>query len=114
MRAHLRSTGLRDETLYVHEIRRDQLIAFLGVYVWSDMAARRPADVPFTPAAPDLFAFLDILSTAWKDGEVRIRRLRLWRTRTDPFADAWPAVEGWLISEPTVTRQGTARAACTA
>lgn len=32
MRAHLRSTGLRDETLYVHEIRRDQLIAFLGVY----------------------------------------------------------------------------------
>lgn len=32
MRAHLRSTGLRDETLYVHEIRRDQLVAFLGIY----------------------------------------------------------------------------------
>jgi hypothetical protein len=28
---------------------------------------------------------------------------RTWRTRADPFADAWPVVEGWLIAEPTVT-----------
>ena len=25
------------------------------------------------------------------------------RTRTDPFADAWPVVEGRLIAEPTTT-----------
>jgi hypothetical protein len=23
-------------------------------------------------------------------------------TRTDPFADAWPAIEGWLIAEPSI------------
>ena len=31
------------------------------------------------------------------------RAARWRRTRVDPFADAWPVVEGWLISEPTVT-----------
>ena len=28
---------------------------------------------------------------------------RWWRTRADPFAHAWPAVEGWLNDEPTAT-----------
>ena len=26
-----------------------------------------------------------------------------WKTLVDPFADAWPVVEGWLIAEPAVS-----------
>jgi hypothetical protein len=26
-----------------------------------------------------------------------------WRTKVDPFADAWPLVDGWLIAEPSVS-----------
>jgi hypothetical protein len=26
-----------------------------------------------------------------------------WRSRTDPFADAWPLIEGWLLAEPSVS-----------
>ena len=26
-----------------------------------------------------------------------------WKTRVDPFADAWPVIEGWLIAEPAVS-----------
>ena len=25
-----------------------------------------------------------------------------WRTRTDPFADASPVIEGWLIAQPSI------------
>ena len=54
-------------------------------------------------------AFLAGLSTAWKAGEVRpthrkeARATHWWKTRADPFEHAWPVVEGWLVSEPTVT-----------
>jgi len=54
-------------------------------------------------------AFLKSLSTAWKDGEARPRHRKQpgakhwWRTRVDPFADAWPLVEGWLIAEPSAS-----------
>ena len=49
------------------------------------------------------------LSSAWKEREVRpTHRKRAnathwWRTRVDPFAQAWPVVEGWLIAEPSVS-----------
>lgn len=52
--------------------------------------------------------FLASLSSAWKDGEARPTHRKQpkakhwWRSRVDPFADAWPLVEGWLIAEPSV------------
>ena len=48
------------------------------------------------------------LSTASKDGEARPTHRKQpnaahwWRTRVDPFADAWPVIEGWLIAESSV------------
>ena len=75
----------------------------------SDLAAHGVrAEEPPTKT-PGVDVFLKSLSSAWKDGEARpTHRKQLtakhwWRTRVDPFADAWPVVEGWLIAEPTVS-----------
>jgi hypothetical protein len=74
----------------------------------TELAARGTRKTTPNPAT-DLATFLGSLSTAWKDGEVRPTHRkpsstpRWWRTRQDPFADAWPLVEGWLIAEPTAT-----------
>ena len=44
-----------------------------------------------------------------KDGEARPTHREQptakhwWRTRVDPFADAWPVVEGWSVAEPAVS-----------
>lgn len=91
-----------DPVLLLQEIRRAQ-------QTLSDIAANGPR----TPAAPskgsDAELFLASLSSAWKDGEARpTHRKRAaathwWRSRVDPFADAWPVVEGWLIGEPSVS-----------
>ena len=69
-----------------------------------------PSDEPASaPAIADVASFLQSLSTAWKDGEVRPTHRnqpgasRWWKTRADPFAHAWPMVEQWLMREPTVT-----------
>ena len=59
--------------------------------------------------SPDVDAFLKSLSTAWKDGEARPTHRKQpgakhwWRTKVDPFADAWPLVDGWLIAEPSAS-----------
>jgi hypothetical protein len=74
----------------------------------SDIAAHgMPSEV--TPAgATDIGVFLQSLSSAWKDGEARpthrkqLKAKHWWRTRTDPFADAWPVIEGWLNAEPSI------------
>jgi len=76
----------------------------------SDIAAH---GVRATEAAPsgasDVAVFLAGLSSAWKDGEARPTHRKRptathwWRTREDPFADAWPVIEGWLIAEPSVS-----------
>ena len=77
--------------------------------VLRDLAGRRPAELPAAAAPGDVTTFLDSLTTAWKTGEVRATHrkqestVRWWRTREDPFAQAWPVVEGWLISSPTAT-----------
>ena len=74
----------------------------------SDIAAHGPAPQPAAPAPSDIKGFLASLSSAWKEGEVRpTHRKRAnathwWRSRVDPFAQAWPVVEGWLIAEPSV------------
>ncbi|WP_260858808.1 hypothetical protein [Paraburkholderia sp. BCC1885] len=57
----------------------------------------------------DVAVFLASLSSAWKEGEARPTHRKQpktkhwWKTRVDPFADAWPAIEGWLIAEPAVS-----------
>jgi len=57
-------------------------------------------------SAPDLSGFVDSLSTAWRDGEVRPthrkRRSgpRTYRTRVDPFEAVWPQVQQWLTDQP--------------
>lgn len=51
-------------------------------------------------SAADLSAFLRSLASAWTEGEVRPTHRKRpnakhwWRTRADPFADAWPASKG--------------------
>jgi hypothetical protein len=75
----------------------------------SDMAAHGMSTEAAPSRAPDVGLFLKSLSSAWKDGEARPTHRKQataahwWRTRVDPFADAWPVVEGWLIAEPTVS-----------
>jgi hypothetical protein len=92
-----------DPVLLLRDIRAAQ-------HVLSEIATRGPRDsrAPIT-AATDVSTFLESLATAWKDGEVRPTHRkqpgveRWWRTRADPFAHAWPVVEGWLNDEPTAT-----------
>ena len=74
----------------------------------SDIAAHGVSTetVASTPAIAD---FVASLASAWKDGEARPTHRKQptakhwWKTRVDPFADAWPVVEGWLIAEPAVS-----------
>jgi hypothetical protein len=91
-----------DPVRLLHDIRA-------GQQVLSDMM-QAPQEVDASTSKPSgISAFLEGLATAWKDGEVRpthrrkTTAQRWWRTREDPFELAWPVVEGWLISEPTVT-----------
>ena len=57
----------------------------------------------------DVAVFLASLSSAWMEGEARPTHRKQpnakhwWKTRVDPFADAWPVIEGWLIAEPAVS-----------
>jgi hypothetical protein len=57
----------------------------------------------------ELSRFVESLSTAWRDGEVRATHRkpaagpRPWRTRVDPFQDVWPLVEHWLNEQPDAT-----------
>jgi hypothetical protein len=56
----------------------------------------------------DLNQFVQSMSTAWRDGEVRathrkpIAGPRSWRTRADPFETAWPLVQEWLDEQPDI------------
>ena len=74
----------------------------------SDIAAHGTAPEGVPGAAADVATFLQSLSSAWKEGEVRpthrpqSKAKRWWKTRLDPFADAWPVIEGWLVAEPSI------------
>lgn len=103
VKSKLRAQSNRlDPVLLLRDIRAAQ-------QVLSDIAANAPRDRAVLPAVTEVSTFLNSLATAWKDGEVRPthrrqpRGERWWRTREDPFAHAWPVLEGWLIDEPTVT-----------
>jgi hypothetical protein len=75
----------------------------------ADFATRGLGENAVAPSGLDLAKFLDSLSRAWSDGEIRPTHRkppsgkRSWRTRADPFEHAWPVVEQWLMNEPTVT-----------
>lgn len=57
-------------------------------------------------AGREFSRFVESLSTAWRDGEVRPTHRkpptgpRLWRTRVDPFEKVWSMVEQWLDEQP--------------
>jgi hypothetical protein len=59
-----------------------------------------------TETSQELNRFIENLSTAWRDGEVRPTHRkqstgpRTWRTRVDPFESVWPVVEQWLDERP--------------
>lgn len=90
-----------DPVQQLQEIRTAQqtLSEFAGHGVCAEAA---PAD------ESAIAVFLPSLSSAWKEGEARPTHRKQpkakhwWRSRVDPFADAWPLVEGWLIAEPSV------------
>ena len=74
----------------------------------SDITAHGVSTEVEPTGATDVAAFLQRLSLAWKEREARPTHRKppktkhWWRTRTDPFADAWPAIEGWLNAEPSI------------
>jgi len=59
-----------------------------------------------TETSQELNRFIENLSTAWRDGEIRHTHRkqstgpRTWRTRLDPFESVWPVVEQWLDERP--------------
>ena len=75
----------------------------------SDLAAHGERTEATPAKTSDVDVFLKGLATAWKDGEARPTHRKQpgakhwWRTRTDPFADAWSTIEGWLIAEPSAS-----------
>jgi hypothetical protein len=75
----------------------------------SELAAHGVCPEPELVGGDDVAAFTASLSIAWKDGEVRPTHRKQpsakhwWKTRIDPFADAWSTIEGWLIAEPSVS-----------
>jgi len=74
----------------------------------SDMAAHG-VSAQVAAGTPAIADFVVSLASAWKDGEARPTHRKQptakhwWKTRVDPFADAWPAIEGWLIAEPAAS-----------
>ncbi|MCW2313345.1 integrase catalytic domain-containing protein [Rhodoferax antarcticus] len=79
----------------------------------SDIATYGPPAQQATPTASPsptpISEFLSSLTTAWKEGEVRPTHRkksnapRWWRTLVNPFAEAWPVIEGWLDADPSAS-----------
>ena len=75
----------------------------------SELAAYGASTANSPAGGGDVTAFMAGLSTAWKDGEIRPTHRQQpsakhwWKTRVDPFAQAWSTIEGWLIAEPAVS-----------
>src|SRR6267378_3952957 len=71
--------------------------------ILSDFAAHGVRTEEGPTDESDVAVFLASLSSAWKEGEARPTHRKQpkakhwWRSRVDPFADAWPLIEGWLM-----------------
>ncbi|HZC36953.1 MAG TPA: transposase family protein [Chthoniobacterales bacterium] len=95
-----------DPVQLLNQIREAQrILAMLEVGGSSEKtAASHTAD-----SNTELSRFVQSLSTAWRDGEVRPTHRkrasgpRTWRTRRDPFEQVWPLVEQWLHEQPDTT-----------
>jgi hypothetical protein len=65
-----------------------------------------------TETSQELNRFVENLSTAWRDGEIRPTHRkqstgpRPWRTRVDPFESVWPVIEQWLDERPDANAKG--------
>ncbi|QIN67932.1 hypothetical protein SBC1_79790 (plasmid) [Caballeronia sp. SBC1] len=76
--------------------------------ILSDFAAHGVSTAEGPTDESDVAVFLASLSSAWKESEARPTHRKQpkakhwWRSRVDPFADAWPLIEGWLVAEPSV------------
>ena len=75
------------------------------------LAERAAGEVPaLSPSRdPEMETLLKSLRTAWQKGDVRPTHAvppqssRDWRTRVDPFEQAWPLVRRWREAEPDRT-----------
>ena len=98
---------LRAQFLSLDPVRLLQDIR-LAQQTLSDIAAHG-VSAEAVASKPNVADFVASLASAWKDGEARPTHRKQpkarhwWKTRVDPFADAWPVVEGWLIAEPAVS-----------
>ena len=81
----------------------------LAQHTLSEIAAHGVCTEEAPVGASDVAVFLASLTSAWKDGEARPPHRKQptathwWKTRVDPFADAWPTIEGWLMAEPSAS-----------
>lgn len=91
-----------DPVRLLQEIRQAQKVL-------SELAAHGVSAAHEPSGGDDVTSFMKSLSTAWREGEVRPTHRsqpsakHWWKTRVDPFADAWSTIEGWLIAEPAVS-----------
>lgn len=90
-----------DPVELLDQIRQAQeSLVHLEVKVATDRAAK---------PAPDLKGFVQSLSTAWREGEVRPthrkrpEKPRTWRSRIDPFQQVWPMLQQWLNNQPDIS-----------
>jgi hypothetical protein len=100
-------------SLVVTATQLDPLQLLEEIRVMQDHIARLAEGevLPIPPHRdPDLDLFIKSLATAWKGGEVRRTHQkpdkpieRYWRTREDPFEEAWPTVQAWLEEKPDST-----------
>ena len=96
-----------DPVRLLQEIRHaQQTLSNMAAHGVSAEVVTVTVTVTDTPTIAD---FVASLASAWKEGEARPTHRKQpgakhwWKTRVDPFAEAWPAVEGWLITEPAVS-----------
>lgn len=75
----------------------------------AELPATLPADSAAAAASPDLPQFLQSLSEAWKQGEVRsthrtpAAKPHWCRSRADPFEHVWPQVAQWLQADSSLS-----------
>jgi hypothetical protein len=68
-------------------------------------SSRHEPSAAISPASAEYFK---VFATVWHSdyrgakGRRKLVTKHWWRTRTDPFAQSWSLVEGWLAAEPSI------------